>query len=217
MASWHPNIFTGKILVIRSSRTTQWFSFCFHLFSEGEMSATNHAFAWDNLAAAPQSTAASTPALPEQPPVVAPVTPKLRVMPLLRHPQPRRFVRVPTHAVGVHLEQRECPRAALRLPLKLRSVAGRREEFPITLVTRDISSSGVFFLCPKALAPGVEIELDIVLVSRPLGYGNVVVSSRARVERAEAANMPGWHGIAASFDDFAFDRDDQIPGWLPAD
>lgn len=184
------------------------------------MSASNHAFAWDNLADSLQSnsSAASAPAVPEQQPAAIPaVPPKLRVMPLLRSPQPRRFVRVPTHAVGVHLEQRECPRAALKLPLKLRSVAGRREEFPITLVTRDISSSGVFFLCPKALAPGVEIELDIVLVSRPLGYGNVVVSSRARVERAEAANMPGWHGIAASFDDFAFDRDDQIPGWMPAD
>lgn len=186
------------------------------------MSAANHAFAWDNLAEPPQSnasaaSAAAAPAAPEQQPTVAPPTPKLRVMPLLRKPQPRRFVRVPTHAVGVHMEQRECPRAALKLPLKLRSVAGRAEEFPITLVTRDISSSGVFFLCPKALAPGVEIELDIVLVSRPLGYGNVVVSSRARVERAEAANMPGWHGIAASFDDFAFDRDDLIPGWKPVD
>jgi hypothetical protein len=105
----------------------------------------------------------------------------------------------------------------LKLPLKLRSVAGLREEFPVTLVTRDISSSGVFFLCPKSLTPGTEIELDIVLVSRPLGYGNVVVSSKARVKRTEAANMPGWYGIAASFDDFAFDRDDQIPDWLPPD
>jgi hypothetical protein len=91
------------------------------------------------------------------------------------------------------------------------------EEYPVTLVTRDISSSGVFFLCPKTLAPGTEIELDIVLVSRPLGYGNVVVSSKAQVRRVEAANMPGWYGIAASFDDFAFDRDDQIPGWCPPD
>jgi hypothetical protein len=91
------------------------------------------------------------------------------------------------------------------------------EEFPVTLVTRDISSSGVFFLCPKSLATETEIELDIVLVSRPLGYGNVVVSSKARVKRVEPANMPGWFGIAASFDDFAFDRDDHIPGRFSAD
>jgi len=182
------------------------------------MGANNRAIVWDNLPkeAGPTAQAAARPALPEKP-IVVPPTPKLRVMPLLRNPQPRRFVRVPTHAVGVHLEQRECPRAALKLPLKLRSVGGLREEFPVTLVTRDISSSGVFFLCPKPLAAGTEIDLDIVLVSRPLGYGNVVVSSKARVQRTEPANMPGWHGIAASFDDFAFDRDDQIPDWLPAD
>jgi c-di-GMP-binding flagellar brake protein YcgR len=91
------------------------------------------------------------------------------------------------------------------------------EESPVTLVTRDISATGVFFLCPKPLELGTEFELDIVLVSRPLGYGNVVVSSKARVRRTETANVPGWYGIAASFDDFAFDRDDQIPDWLPID
>jgi PilZ domain len=182
------------------------------------MGASNRATVWDSLPTRSGATAqaALSPALPELPGKANPA-PKLRVMPLLRNPQPRRFVRVPTHAVGVHSEHRECPRAALKLPLKLRSVASLREEFPVTLVTRDISSSGVFFLCPKSLAPGTEIELDIVLVSRPLGYGNVVVSSKARVQRTEAANMPGWYGIAASFDDFAFDRDDQIPDWLPAD
>jgi hypothetical protein len=182
------------------------------------MSASKHAVAWNSPQAQPdQSASAETaPLFPEAPPA-PPSTPKLRVMPILRQPQPRKFVRVPTHAVGVHLEHRERPRAALKLPLKLRSVAGSKEEFPVTLVTRDISSSGVFFLCPRALAPGTAIELDIVLVSRPLGYGNVVVSSKATVERTEAANMPGWHGIAASFDDFAFDRDDQIPSWIPVD
>jgi PilZ domain len=182
------------------------------------MGASNPAIPWEDLPtrSGPTGQADPSSALPEKTGYVSP-TPKLRVMPLLRNPQPRRFIRVPTHAVGVHLEHRECPRAALKLPLKLRSVGGLREEFPITLVTRDISSSGVFFLCPKPLAPGTEIDLDIVLVSRPLGYGNVVVSSKARVQRTESANMPGWYGIAASFDDFAFDRDDQIPDWLPAD
>jgi len=184
------------------------------------MSASNHALAWDNFPVQPNVTAqaAAAPAisLPE-PPAASPV-PSLRVMPLLRGQQSRKFVRVPTHVVGVHLEQRECPRASLRLPLKLRSVGGVLENYPVTLVTRDISSSGVFFLCPKSLALETEIELDIVLVSRPLGYGNVVVSSKAHVKRVEPANMPGWFGIAVSFDDFAFDRDDNIPGrFSPAD
>jgi hypothetical protein len=99
----------------------------------------------------------------------------------------------------------------LRLPLRLRSVNGIREEFPITLVTRDISSSGVYFLCPKQLALGTHIELEIVLVSRPMGRGNVVVVTIARVQRLEPAAMPGWYGVAALLDDMAFDRDDRVP------
>jgi PilZ domain-containing protein len=137
--------------------------------------------------------------------------PTLRVVPLLRENQPRRFARVPTHAVGVHPEHREYPRAALKLPLKLRGVESVRENFPVTLVTRDVSSTGVFFLCPKPLAVGASIELEIVLVSRPLGRGNVVVASMAHVRRVEPAAMPNWYGIAASFDDMQFDRDDGIP------
>ncbi len=178
--------------------------------------SANPAIAWENLPLQTESAARTVmaPAYPVQPQTKAPA---LRVMPLLSTPQPRRFVRVPTHAVGVHLEQRECPRASLKLPLKLRSVAGELEQFPVSLVTRDISSSGVYFLCPKSLEQGSMIELDIVLVSRPLGYGNVVVSSRAKVCRTEAANMPGWFGVAASFDDFAFDRDDNIPLRFSAD
>jgi hypothetical protein len=186
------------------------------------MSATNRALAWEDLSRQPETTAQVAGPVPSREVIQDKVyvhtrVPSLRVMPLLRTPQPRRFVRVPTHAVGVHTEHRECPRAALKLPLKLRSAAGIPEQYPITLVTRDISSSGVYFLCPKTLAPGTEIELDIVLVSRPLGYGNVVVSSRARVCRTEPANMPGWYGIAAKFDDFGFDRDDRVPSGITAD
>jgi PilZ domain len=181
------------------------------------MAASNRTLVWGNLALPAESqslpeSAAGYPAQPE-----SSRAPALRVMPLLSTPQPRRFVQVPTHAVGVHKELRESPRASLMLPLKLRSVGGVMEQFPISLVTRDMSSTGVFFLCPKTLAVGTTIELDIVLVSRPLGYGNVVVSSKARVCRIEPANMPGWFGIAANFDDFAFDRDDNMPIRFSAD
>ena len=141
----------------------------------------------------------------------APRAPTLRLAPLLSPAQPRRFVRVPTHAVGMHPEQREYPRASLNLPLRLRSEGGVPEEFPVTLVTRNISSTGVYFLCPKQLPVGASIELEIVLVSKPLGLGNVVAVAAARVCRTEPAAMPGWHGIAAAFDDVQFDRDDRVP------
>src|SRR5262245_4100455 len=154
----------------------------------------------------PAATLASTP-----PAIGAPRIPALRVMPLLPVNPVRRFARVPTHAVGVFPEQREYPRASLRLPLRLRSVNSRAEDFPITLVTRDISSSGVFFLCPRNRAAQTSIELEVLLVSRPMGRGNVVIVSKARVTRTEPAAMPGWFGIAASFEDLEFDRDDDIP------
>jgi hypothetical protein len=151
-------------------------------------------------------------AVPGPQPVANPArVPALRVLPLRTETQARRFARVPTHAVGVFPEHREYPRATLKLPLRLRSVDNIAEKYPITLVTRDISSTGVFFLCPKQVVVGMSVELEIVLVSRPLGLGNVVVATRARVQRLEPAAMPGWYGVAASFDDVQFDRDDQVP------
>jgi hypothetical protein len=151
------------------------------------------------------------PVVAPQPEGIPARVPELRVVPLITDTQPRRFMRVPTHAVGVHPEHREYPRATLCLPLRLRSVDNILEKSPITLVTRDISSTGVFFLCPKPLALGTPIELEIVLVSRPMGRGNVVVATMARVQRLEPAAMPGWYGVAVLFDDMAFDRDDRVP------
>lgn len=156
-------------------------------------------------AAAPQPMVVPTPVpVPQR-------VPSLRVAPLLPDMHVRRFARVPTHAVGIFPEQREYPRAALKLPLRLRSVNSVPEDWPVTLVTRDISSTGCYFLCPKEVAAGTPIELEIILVSRPMGRGNVVIVSMAHVRRMEPAAVPGWFGIAASFDDVQFDRDDSVP------
>lgn len=173
------------------------------------MGATKRAIAFESVP--PQPIDEARAAAPATPPATSQRVPQLRVMPLLSDTQPRRFVRVPTHAVGVFPEHRQYPRASLKLPLQLRTVNNVPEQFPITLVTRDLSSTGVYFLCPKQLAMDALIELEIVLVSRPMGRGNVVVVTRAHVRRTEPAAMPGWYGIAASFDDVEFDRDDFVP------
>jgi len=176
------------------------------------MSARKHAIPLESWPAEPTGELHDDKLSPQPVPVADSLPkPALRLKPLLVSPQPRRFVRVPTHAVGVHPEHREYPRATLKLPLRLRGVGGAPEEFPITLVTRDISSTGVFFLCPKQLPIGTSIELEIVLVSKPMGLGNVVAATMAHVCRTELSSMPGWYGIAASFDDVQFDRDDRIP------
>ena len=185
------------------------------------MGATNRATPIEIEKAAPQEPpAAPGPALAPGPVPVnkaaaAPTlqrVPALRLTPLLRPGRPRQFVRIPTHAVGMnHHEQREYPRASLRLPLRLRSINGLAEEFPVTLVTRDISSTGVFFLCPKQIAVGASVELEIVLIPRPMGRGSVVILTQAQAQRVEPAATPGWYGIAASFEDVHFDRDDRLP------
>jgi hypothetical protein len=174
------------------------------------MSAAKRVPPFESWRAKP-TTETREPAMRPQPLLEAPRIPALRLAPFLVPSQPRRFARVPTHAVGAHPEHREYPRATLNLPLRLRATGGVPEESPITLVTRDISSTGVYFLCPRQLVAGASIELEIVLVSKPLGLGNVVVATMAHVRRAETAAMPGWYGIAAAFDDVQFDRDDHIP------
>jgi len=125
--------------------------------------------------------------------------------------KPRKFARVPTHVVGVLHEQRAYPRAALCLPLRLKRVAGPREPVSVTLLTKNISSSGVYFLCPRRIEPGTPIELEVALVDRPLGRGSVRMTTAAHVVRVEPAETPGWHGLAASFDDISFQRDEPIP------
>jgi hypothetical protein len=126
-------------------------------------------------------------------------------------PGPQRFARVPTHAIGVATERRRNPRAYLSLPLRLTRVGDKVEPIPIVLVTRNISSSGVYFLAPCKLDPGTAIELEVALVERPLGQGSVQMCTAAHIVRSEDADMPGWHGYAASFDDFAIRRDDVVP------
>jgi hypothetical protein len=44
-----------------------------------------------------------------------------------------------------------------------------------------------------------------------MGHGSVVIVTTARAQRVEPAAMPGWYGVAASFDDVQFDRDDGVP------
>jgi hypothetical protein len=126
-------------------------------------------------------------------------------------PGPKRFARVPTHAIGVAQERRCNPRASLSLPLRLTRVGDVVEPVPVTLVTRNISSSGVYFLAPREFEPGTAIELEVALVERPLGMGRVQMCTAAHIVRAEEVDVPGWHGYAASFDDFALRRDDILP------
>ena len=126
-------------------------------------------------------------------------------------PGPRRFARVPTHTIGVASERRRYPRASLSLPLRLTRIGNAVEPIPVTLVTKNISSSGISFLAPRNIEPGMAIELEVALVDRPLGFGRVQMCTAAHIVRAEDTDTPGWRAYAASFDDFALQRDDVLP------
>jgi hypothetical protein len=122
--------------------------------------------------------------------------------------RPRGIARVPTHTVGRARERRAYVRANLALPLCVRTVAGRPETSLAALSTQDISSSGIFFLCPRRIELGTPIEMEVTLVDKPMGRGTVRMRTQASIVRVENAATPGWHGLAAAFDDITFIRDE---------
>jgi hypothetical protein len=125
--------------------------------------------------------------------------------------KPKGISRVPTHAVRPVEERRAYARAKLSLGLRLMRVAGKRENEQQTLRTTNISSSGVLFLCPQRIEPGTPVEIEVCLVDRPLGRGTVRMMTEAHIVRAESASEPGWHSLAAIFDDISFHRDERLP------
>jgi len=160
------------------------------------------------------ASSTTKPAIRE--PEIAPAVPrqsaaatKLAGWPARAH-HPKGIARVPTHTVGRARERRRYARARLTLPIVLQRVAGQRGSFERTLHTRDISSSGVFFMSPQEIGPGTPIEIEVLLVNRPLGRGAVRMCAEAHVVRSEPAEEDGWFGLAVTFDDISYRRDDAV-------
>ena len=125
--------------------------------------------------------------------------------------KPKGIARVPTHAVRPPEERRSYARAKLSLPMRVRRIAGQRERMGDSLRTTNISSSGVLFLCPQRIEPGTPIEIEVCLVDRPFGRGTVRMRTEAHIVRAEPTSRPGWHSLAATFDDITFQREEPLP------
>ncbi|HXP81671.1 MAG TPA: PilZ domain-containing protein [Verrucomicrobiae bacterium] len=125
--------------------------------------------------------------------------------------KPKGIARVPTHSVRPPEERRSYARAKLSLPLRVKRVAGQREPMGEPLRTTNISSSGVLFLCPQRIEPGTPVEIEVCLVDRPFGRGTVRMRTEAHIVRAEPASRPGWHALAATFDDITFQREEPLP------
>jgi len=125
--------------------------------------------------------------------------------------KPKGMARVPTHAVRPPEERRAYARAKLSLPLQVKRIAGQRERVTEPLRTANISSSGVLFLFPQRIEPGTPIEIEVCLVDRPFGRGTVRMKTEAHIVRAETTSRPGWHLLAATFDDITFQREEPLP------
>jgi len=125
--------------------------------------------------------------------------------------KPKGIARVPTHAVRPPEERRSYARAKLSLPLRVKRVAGQRGRRGEPLRTTNISSSGVLFLYPQRIEPGTPIAIEVSLVDRPFGRGTVKMTTEAHIVRAEPASRPGWHSLAATFDDITFQREEPLP------
>ena len=128
--------------------------------------------------------------------------------------KPKGMARVPTHAVRAAEERRGYARAKLSLPLRVKRIAGQKERVSELLRTANISSSGVLFLCPRKIELGTPIELEVCLVDRPFGRGSVRMKTEAHIVRVEPSSRPGWHTLAATFDDITFQREELMPSRL---
>ncbi len=121
------------------------------------------------------------------------------------------FRRIPTYAVGRAQERRRYIRVRLAVPLRVQRIAGQKDMEERSLRTRDISSIGVYFFSPRLIEPGTPVELELLVVDQPFGRGSVRMLTEAHIVRVDDSEKPGWHGLAAAFDDISFHRDEILP------
>jgi hypothetical protein len=119
---------------------------------------------------------------------------------------PQTGVRTSLRAVRRLSERRGFIRVRLALPLCVRRVAGQLNAETELLRVRDISSSGAFFSYPRRIEPGTPLALEVSLFGEHPSHRAVRMCVDAHVVRIGAAERPGWHGLAVSFDDIRYVR-----------
>ena len=91
-------------------------------------------------------------------------------------------------------EKRRAPRRNGKLPVKLKGGEG---------ITRDFSSSGIFFETDRSFSPGQPIEFTIVLeYAHP--EGPIQMKCRGEIVRVEESGQK--IGVAATIDSYSFEE-----------
>jgi len=133
-------------------------------------------------------------------------------VPVERPSVPPGLTRLPGHAARRTSERREYARARLALSLSVSRIAGQAIARRAILRTKDISSSGAFFLYPRRIAPGTPLALEVSLLDGRPRHRAVRMCTEAHVVRAKAVGKPGWYGLAVAFDDIRYHRDESLLG-----
>jgi hypothetical protein len=100
-------------------------------------------------------------------------------------------------------EKRRVPRQQVKLPVNLEGAKG---------ITRDFSSSGIFFETDKSFTPGQPVEFTIVLEYIDL-KGPIRMKCRGEIVRVEKSGQK--IGVAAAINSYSFEEEHQ-PGIFKA-
>jgi hypothetical protein len=98
-------------------------------------------------------------------------------------------------------ERRRHPRFIAWLPLRLKAVGGIVEPNPASLVTQNLSKSGLCFPSPQRIEPGQSIEVEVTLPGAGPGSNDICISSAGYIVHAESTKEPGWYRLAAVFEE----------------
>jgi hypothetical protein len=91
-------------------------------------------------------------------------------------------------------EKRQAPRHQGKLPVKLKVGKG---------ITRDFSSTGIYFETDKSFAPGQAIEFTITLEYADI-EGPIEVKCKGKIVRVEESGQK--IGVATTIDSYSFEE-----------
>jgi hypothetical protein len=120
-------------------------------------------------------------------------------------------------------ERRVAHRYKLPLPVIVKRLPLDAAPGEFRVTTRDVSTSGVYFMSDQRLAVGIKLDLALTLPPEVTQGSAVVIDAQARVMRVDerAADVSDRFGIAAIIDkfnvsraavDFALHKAEQVNG-----
>ncbi len=100
------------------------------------------------------------------------------------------------------IERRRYPRFSVSLPLRLKRMENQTKEGDVeTLLSEDISRSGLRFRTRERIALGESIEVEVRLSGHGPAGADILVIGKGLIVRSEKSREAGWYQLAAAFAD----------------